>query len=452
MDIIFLLMTMAIIIVWFVAVRRPMYEAMVIAFLAVVITSGNIGNIGRYVWDAMSNSLLYVTLGFMIFSTLLSKTGLVDDFIDIILAIIGRIAGGAGFVTIAICSLIGSLSGNSPGNAASVGPIMIPVMKKTGFSSELAGTVVCAASALGPVIPPSGTIIVSYGLLMQVYPECVSFSQFWILMWGISLWFILQRVLTLAVRVKMLGIKPVPKDQLPDLKQALKKGWKALFLPVLIFACFLFDNQFNSTFIADRLGTEGAAIFSGALLAVIPAVASLYALLISHKKFKVLELPKLFYGEIPQIAPCVIMTGAGFALGSAFGDTGLNEVITELVSGHAIPKVAVLIGIPLVYTILGMFFEGLSINYMIGTTCIILGYSVGINPILMGGMLAVLSHAQGQMTPPFALTFYIPMSMAKADFMKMTKEVAIWCTVQFVFIVAVLAGLFPVLGLIPFGG
>jgi len=452
MDVIFLFLTMAIIIIMFVFLKRPMYEAMIVAYLAVVIFSGNISHLWEYTAGALSNSLLYVTLGFLVFSTLLNKTGIVEDFISIILALIGRISGGAGYVAIAASSLIGSLSGNSPGNAAAVGPIMIPVMKKTGFSSELAATVVCAASALGPIIPPSGTIVVIYGLLMQVYPDCVPFSQFWMMMWGISIWFILQRVMVLAVRVKMLGIKAVPKDQLPDLKEALKKGWKALFIPVLIFGLFLFDNRYNSTFIASRLGSEGATIFSASLLAIVPAVASLFALIISRKKIRVPDIPKLFYEEIPQIAPCVIMTAAGFALGNAFNGTGLNAAIAGLVEGKQVSKIATILVIPLIYTFMGMFFEGLSINYMIGTTCIILGHAVGINPILMGGMLGVMSHAQGQMTPPFALTFYIPMVMAKADFRKMVKEVVLWCTTQYFFIVLVLAGILPILGLIPFHG
>lgn len=452
MDIMYLFLTMAIIIVLFVVLKRPMYEAMIVAYLAVVIISGNIGRLWEFTAGALSNSLLYVTLGFLVFSTLLNKTGIVEEFIGIILALIGRISGGAGYVAIAASTLIGSLSGNSPGNAAAVGPIMIPVMKKTGYSPELAATVVCSASALGPIIPPSGTIVVIYGLLMQVYPDCVSFSQFWLMMWGISIWFILQRVLILAVRIKMLGIKPVPKDELPNMKEVLKKGWKALLIPVLILGFFLFDNRFNSTLVTARLGAEGAAVFSGSLLAIVPAIASLFTLAISHKKIKLPDIPKLFYEEIPQIAPCVIMTAAGFALGNAFNGTGLNAAIAGLVEGQHIPKLAAILVIPLVYTVMGMFFEGLSINYMIGTTCIILGHAVGINPILMGGMLGVMSHAQGQMTPPFALTFYIPLVMAKANLTKTVKEVALWCVTQYVFIVLVLAGVLPILGLIPFNG
>ena len=102
MDVIFLFLTMAIIIIMFVFLKRPMYEAMIVAYLAVVIFSGNISHLWEYTAGALSNSLLYVTLGFLVFSTLLNKTGIVEDFISIILALIGRISGTLIFLRLII--------------------------------------------------------------------------------------------------------------------------------------------------------------------------------------------------------------------------------------------------------------------------------------------------------------------------------------------------------------
>lgn len=95
-----------------------------------------------------------------------------------------------------------------------------------------------------------------------------------------------------------------------------------------------------------------------------------------------------------------------------------------------------------------MFFEPLSLGLLFGPTIIMAGVAVGINPMLMCGTLNVMTHAMGQMTPPFALTFYVPVSMAKADLWKSTKEVALWCLIQFIFIVLVLYKILPVAGLV----
>lgn len=453
MEFLWLLLLFAIIVFWFAAIKRPMYEAVMIAFFSVAILSGHFGDIFSYLKNAMNSYLLFTLLCFMAFSTVVEKTGLINDFIDIIASLVGKFSGGAGYVAVVASSAFGSISGTGPGNAAAVGCIVIPAMKKTGFSSELAASVVMASSALGVVIPPSGTVVVCYAFLTELYPDACTFSQFWLIMWGVSFVFILQRIITLFVLIKREHIAPIPKENRPRFKQALKKGWKALFLPILVFLPFCLDALYNETFVAARIGSENAASFTNTLLVLVPSVAVSYVLLVhasNGTRVSVRSVHDMFLDTVSSIAPTVFLVVIGFAIGNMFNDIQFGAAVTHLTSSMDLSLWAVVIIVPLVLCIMGMFLEVMTITMLITTPLILIGVSVGINPILMAAMCSVMVAAMGHMTPPFALTFYVAMGIAESDFAKTTKMAVIWCVGQYVLTVLVLLSIVPIPGMVPF--
>ena len=191
-----------IVMIGFTVFRRPMYEVIPAAFLLLTIVTGSLPHIFRYMSAAANTYLLYTIAAFICFSVIFEKTGVIRDLINIIMAAVGRFSGGAGYVALAASAAMGALSGTGPGNAAAVGVITIPTMKKSGYSAELAATVEMAASSLGPVSPPSGAIIVLFGALDAFSPDTYTFSQFWLFAWVISFWFILHRLVTLFFLIK----------------------------------------------------------------------------------------------------------------------------------------------------------------------------------------------------------------------------------------------------------
>ena len=82
--------------VWFLAFRRPIYEAVLLAFVVLLVLTGTWDNALLYVQEGFSTSLLYSMLSFVAMSILLSKTKIVDSCIAVILSFIGRVRGGAG--------------------------------------------------------------------------------------------------------------------------------------------------------------------------------------------------------------------------------------------------------------------------------------------------------------------------------------------------------------------
>ena len=237
------------------------------------------------------------------------------------------------------------------------------------------------------------------------------------------------------------------------MREALKKGWKSLFLPVLVFLPFLFDALAQSTFITARIGSENAATFTSTLLVLIPSIAVAYVLLIYAEKGNRIGLRTLhdmFQDAAVSIAPTVFLVISGFAIGNLFSDMQFGSAITQLTASLDLTIWSVVLLVPLFLCVMGMFLEVMTITMLVTTPIILIGVSVGINPILMAAMCSVMVAAMGHMTPPFALTFYVSMGIAGSDFGKTTKYAIVWCIGQYLVTVLVLLGVIPILGMVPF--
>ena len=123
----YLAVVFAICMVWFCLLKRALYEAMLFAFVSIIITAAiitgefSLSGVWGYIWDAMTTPSFYVIFVFILSASLLSKTSVIDDCVAIILSNFGRFRGGAGFVAIIGSSYMGSLSGSGPGNVATTG-------------------------------------------------------------------------------------------------------------------------------------------------------------------------------------------------------------------------------------------------------------------------------------------------------------------------------------------
>lgn len=441
----------ALVVFGFMALRRPMYEVILATFVILAIATGNLLNIPTYLAQAANTYSLYTITAFMCFSLIFEKTGIVTDMLNIIISLVGRFSGGAGYVALIASAAMGALSGTGPGNAAAIGVITIPAMKKTGYPSELAATVEMAASSLGPVIPPSGAIVVLFAALDAFAPNTYTFSQFWLFAWIISFWFLLHRFITLFFLVRKYDVKPIPKEDRLPIAEALKQGWKALLLPVVIFVPFLVDAFCNDSFVRARLGEAGAAASANILLTTIPSIAAafvvvLYALKGNKPTFR--KLVGCMEEGIASIAPVIIMAFAGFCITELFNDIGVAESISAFVADKQVPMWFAAIICPLIFTVLGMFMEVTSLFVLLGPVYTALAAAAGINPMLAAMMVNPMTCAMGHMTPPFALCFYVCMGIAHSDFKETTKLSVIWCIGQYILTVLILYGFVPMFGIL----
>ena len=449
-SLIYLGIMLAVIIVWFVLLKRPVYEAVFISFLLLLTITGTWGNVWVYVEDALSTSLLYSMVAFVSMSIILTKTKIIDSCIAVILSLIGRVTGGAGYTAVIASAFMGALSGSGPGNVMATGSITIPAMKRSGFPAHLAANIESNASYMGNMIPPSSNIVAAMGAFTALYPELnMTTGQFWIVLWGIAIWFILQRLIMVFAFCKYYKVKPMTKEELPDLKETLKAGWQGLLLPVIILLPFVLDYLFKDNFFTARLGKDGAKYMSSSILLFIGGLSSIYACLIAKDKSKVTipAIAKMFADGVKTIAPAIGVCVFGYMVGSLFGELNVADEMGGIITAWNFGKLGTVIAICAITCFMGMVIPGSSLVVIFGPMFITTLANVGCDPLLVAAMLPCICGVMCGITPPLGLGMYAGMTLAESDFDKTFKNNLWWVGAQFFLEVAVLMGWLPILGL-----
>ncbi len=447
---IYLGIMLAVVAVWFMWMKRPVYEAVLLSFLILLTVTGTWDRVGTYIRKGLSTSLIYSMVAFVAMSIILTKTKIIDSCLAIILSLFGKIPGGAGYVSVVASAFMGALSGSGPGNVMATGAITIPAMKRSGFPAELAANIESNASYMGNMIPPSSNIVAALGAYTALYPESgMTTGQFWIVLWGISLWFVLQRVVMVFAFCKYYHVKAMPKEEIPGFRETVKAGWQGLLLPVIILLPFVLDYLLKDNFFTARLGAEGAKYLSGSILLFIPGVAALFCCLIAKDKKMVTPrgIANMFANGVKSISPAVGVCVFGYMVGALFSDLNVAEEMEAFILGIHFGKFGLVIFLSLLTCFLGMVIPGSSLVVIFGPLFITVFASVGVDPVLAAGMLPCICGVMCGITPPLGLGMYAGMSLAESDFSKTFQNNLWWVAAQFLMEVFVLMGWLPIIGL-----
>ncbi|BAI80860.1 TRAP-type transport system, permease component [Deferribacter desulfuricans SSM1] len=171
---------------------------------------------------------------FVLFGAFLIKSGAGDFIIKLAVAIMGRSIGGPAKMAVFASGLMGSVSGSAVANTVGTGSITIPMMKKTGFSPKFAAAVEAAASTGGQLMPPimgAGAFIMSQWTQIP-YLKIVAVSFIPAIMYFLTVAFFVH------LRAKKIGLKPLPKEEIPKISEVLKEGWQ-FFIPIIVLMGFL---------------------------------------------------------------------------------------------------------------------------------------------------------------------------------------------------------------------
>ena len=448
--IVYLGLMLGIILMWFILLKRPVYEAILVSFIALVTLTGKLGSVIGYIESGISTSLIFSMTVFVLMSVLMTKTKIIDGAVAIILVLLGRITGGAGYVSVIASAFMGALSGSGPGNVMATGALTIPAMKKSGFPAELAANIESASSYLGNMIPPSSNIVAALGAYMALYPDSgLTTGKFWVVCWGCSIWFVVQRLITVYGFCKYYKVKPMAKEDLPNFKETLKKGWQGLLLPFIILLPFVFDFLWKDTFFTNRLGAEGAKYLSSSLLYFIAGMAAIYAVIVvkDKKQVTISNISEMFGNSIKSISPAIGTCIFGYMLGALFADLNVAEGLQGAIATLSMGKLGLCLVIPLITCFMGMVIPGSSLVVMFGPVFISLFAAVGVDPLLVAAMLPCICGVMCGITPPLALGMYAGMTIAESDFSKTVKNDLWWVALQYIFEVVILMGWLPILGL-----
>lgn len=437
-----------VIILFFIGFKRPIYEAMVIGFVFAIIVTGKYD----LVWTAFKGAILNTTTlaicTFVLVGYVFEKIGVMNGVLDLTYAATGRLYGGAGWVTILCCAFMGALTGTVMASIAAVGVFTIPAMKKAGYRPEVAAATSISAGCFGPMIPPSTTIIMSAAIYEEIMGAAYSQSTYWSAVWIVAIYYIIQRAINLVLDARKDKIKPIPKEELPDMKDALKRGWKALLIPVIIFIPFILNN--NATWlIADRLTADGSKAFNSCILLWIPMITTAYCLLIGRKKvtamFKENKDEVETWGKdlIKQISPLAVTIIFAQAAATIYSKAGVGVAISEWITSLGFSKLVMAIFIVLLFVFLGTVLSGTAMISVVGATACTALIATGVNPLVACAVLPSLAASSG-LTPPMAAGMYACMGIAESGFKETAVVMIKYLLSQMVVAILLLIGVLPI--------
>lgn len=320
----------------------------------------------------------YIAL-FVIFGAFLEATGVANFFIDCANALVGWASGGPAKVAVVSSALCGMVSGSSVGNTVTTGSVTIPMMKKTGYPPEFAGAVEAASSTGGQIMPP---IMGAAAFLMA---EMVGVPYGKIIVRAIlpAFLYFLGIFLEVHLKAKKLGLKGLPKENLPKWKKLLPEMYLILPLVVLVYM-----------------------IMVGFTMATAAVYATLYCIVASMVSRE--EGKKKLVMAIPFI-PLLIMTftSRSFDAGTFMGDYGslmfVGIAFVIMIVNYAVSK----INRKSLPTVIDAFENGgrncLSVGIACGMAGIIAGVvtMTGLGQILIG---AIVRLANGRLIIALVLT------------------------------------------------
>ena len=335
---------------------------------------------------------------FIIFGAFLERTGISAFFIDLANSIAGASAGGPAKVAVISSALCGMVSGSSVGNTVTTGSVTIPMMKKTGYKGEFAGAVEAAASTGGQIMPP---IMGAAAFLMAEYMG-IPYAQ-------VALKAILPAVLyftgiyiAVHLEAKKLGLRGMPRSELPKMGKLIKKIY--LLTPLVVLVVMVSINLKTMQFCAS------VAI----IITIFVGLFNKDDRITPQKIFDALEA-----GGKGTITVAVACAMAGIVAG-CITSTGLaSKLITAIVAVSGGRAIVALFLTMVCCIVLGMGVPTTANYCIMASTCapILISPEIGI-PVVAAHFFVFYFGIVADITPPVALAAYAGSAIAKAPPMK----------------------------------
>ena len=335
---------------------------------------------------------------FLIFGAFLERTGISTFFIDLANSIAGATAGGPAKVAVISSGLCGMVSGSSVGNTVTTGSVTIPMMKKTGYQSEFAGAVEAAASTGGQIMPP---IMGAAAFLMAEYMG-VSYAEVAYRALLPAILYFVGIYIAVHLEAKKLGLKGIPKDQLPKFSVLIRKIY--LLFPLVLLVVLVSTNTRSMQFSAS-----------------VAIVATIFVGLFNKDDritfTKIIDA--LESGAKGTISVAVACAMAGIVAGCVTSTGLASKMITAIVSvanGHAMIALVLTM---LCCIVLGMGVPTTATYCIMAATCapILVSPEIGI-PVISAHFFVFYFGIVADITPPVALAAYAGSAIAKSSPMK----------------------------------
>ena len=357
---------------------------------------------------------------FLLMGNLMTVGGVSKSLFGFGRVCLGHRWGGLSNAAIVACVVMAAMRGSAAACAAGIGMIAINEMTKSGYGRPFSCATIAAGGALGPIIPPSITLILYAGLTQTSVNSLFAAGAvpgllLGIMFMGWSSW--------VSARRNYAKTEPAPwRERL----QAFREAFFALMTPVIVMG-----GMFGGIFTA----TEAAA------------VASLYVMFLGffvYGTLRVRDLPAIFWNTVEQTAKVMFVIATAGFFQYVLLYTRIPQQAIAFMSTSFATAAPVLLLIIALLVLMGCFMEGTAILLITVPIFVPLAKSFGYD-IVQLGIVMCISLAIGVLTPPVGLNLYVMSSITGEHVLAIAKEAVGYVLIMI--IVAILVAFIPELSL-----
>lgn len=387
------LLTVGLLILLLLAGVPMLVSIMFIVGLNIILSGAWAMSLPQSMMSGMSLFMLLALPMFLLAGGIMNAGGISGRLFDFARSLVGWSRGGLAHVNVMTSMFFGGMVGSSTADLAGTGSILIPAMKKEGYTPEFSAAVTASSAGVGPLIPPSSPMIL-YSAITGTSLGTLFLAG---LIPGIILGVTLMGIITILARRN--GWQPTGTLAW---REVLRSGARSVFafgMPAIIVGGLV---------LGIFTPTEGASF----------AVA--YALIVScgiYRSLTLRDLHRIFGNAVQLTGELMLIVSLSFALGSTLAILGVPAAIGNFIAllefGES--KFLVLIVLVGLAIIAGMILDPLIPVLVPIILPALVMYDID---LIQFGVLMTMSVVIGQLTPPLAIALIITSRIASVDQMR----------------------------------
>ncbi|MGR3375956.1 TRAP transporter large permease [Salipiger abyssi] len=346
-----------------------------------------------------SFSLLAIPM-FLLAGNLMNGMGVTERIFAFAGVLVRHITGGLGHVNVVASILFAGMSGSAVADAGGLGSVEIRAMEQAGYSKRFSAAVTAASATMGPIIPPSITLVV-YGFLAE---ESVGRLFLGGALPGLLSGFALMVIIYLLVVTGRETAPRLPRASFAEVVTAFWRALPALMAPVIL------------------LGGILAGVFTPTEASV---VVVLYILVIGtiSMGFDRQQIAEALLGTVRTSAATLFIIAVSAVFGWIISIQRLPLEMVGLMQDLFVSKAAAIALIIVILLIVGMFMEVLAALVLLVPTLLAIASSFDIDTVHLG-VTVVVTMMIGTITPPVGLVLYTVMTVADIRMGELTRSLA----------------------------
>ena len=355
--------------------------------------------IQSYVSGVDSFPLLAVPF-FILAGDIMMEGGISSRLVKFSLSLLRKTYGALGMVVVLTSMIFAAISGSGPATVACVGGILVPAMIQRGYDRSFTCTLVAAAGALGPVIPPSISFII-YGIVAQQSITAMFMA-------GVIPGIMMGLALMVIVRYvsKREGYGAAYDEEELTFKQAFSEAKWSLLVPVII------------------LGGIYGGFFTPTEAAIVACNYAIFIGIFVYKEIKLNDLYVIFARTALVSGTVLILVSTATAFGRILTMQQVTVILANEILAISTNKYVILLLINLFLFLVGMVMETLAAIIILAPIFLPMIKTLGVDPVHFG-VIMVVNLVIGMCTPPVGVNLFVASRLGNLPIESMFKWLGI---------------------------